>query len=134
MNRSITDVGQIVNGKVSINTSAIYSRLIQEAARWCENYASDIFIDLTSVQKAIDTAIDEWDNIHCYEHLRNGDEFASVAFRFGFRQSGVDDGKAIDHHYLNGGNHDYYRSIWRLTIKAELDKGMAGAILQRMDP
>ena len=42
----ITETGHYnpLEGKQEINTSSILTRLIQEAGRWCEYYASDLFV------------------------------------------------------------------------------------------
>lgn len=62
-----------------LNMSAIYTKLIQEAGRICEYFASDILIDLEGVEK--------WIN-ECSKS-----EYAparGISFCFGFRKMGVD--------------------------------------------
>ena len=39
-----------------INTSSILTKLIQEAGRWCESYASDLFIRWGVIQKGLENA------------------------------------------------------------------------------
>ena len=43
---TITATGSynLLEGKWEINTSFILTRLIQEAGRWCESFASDLFV------------------------------------------------------------------------------------------
>lgn len=43
-------------GKVDINYSSIFSELIQAAGMGCELYASDMFIELANIKRAIDEA------------------------------------------------------------------------------
>ena len=62
-----------------INMSAIYSKLIKEAGRICEYYASDLLFDLEGVKSWIDGC--------------SKSEYAparGVSFCFGFRKMGVD--------------------------------------------
>ena len=62
-----------------LNMSAIYTKLIQEAGRICECFASDILIDLESVEKWIEGC--------------SKSEYAparGTSFCFGFRKMGVD--------------------------------------------
>ena len=59
------------------NFSTEWSRLINEAGRWCESYASDILIDFETIEAYLG-------------QLANGEESEGREFWFGFRQSGVD--------------------------------------------
>ena len=62
-----------------LNMSAIYTKLIQEAGRICEHFASDLLIDLESVEKWIDGC--------------SKSEYAparGISFCFGFHKVGVD--------------------------------------------
>lgn len=73
--QTITADGQTGN----INMSGIYTKLIQEAGRICEAYASDILIDINSVEKWLAG--------------RSQSEYAPTVGRsycFGFRKMGVD--------------------------------------------
>lgn len=94
--------------KYEINTSSILTRLIQEAGRFCENYASDLFID--------------WQDVECSVDLFSCAEKIEKVFLFGFRQDGVDGENFIFSRY-NSGNHSNpraeYRSMWRLDISAD---------------
>lgn len=97
--------GQIVCGSASINTSSILTKLIQEAGRWCQHYASDLFIFWSSLEKQMEDG-----TIESGSHL------------FGFRESGVDDEKSIFYNYANHGYipaHEY-RAIWRLDINVDV--------------
>ena len=91
------------SGKYEINYSSILSRLIQEAGRFCEFFASDLFIDWGGVLRWMDEA----------------GECEEAVFLFGFRQSGVDGNSYVLSRY-NGGCYRYpekeYRSMWRLEI------------------
>ena len=93
------------SGAYEINTSGILSRLIQEAGRFCESFASDLFIDWKEIEKKID----------CNDAL-------FLTYLFGFRQNGVDHNSFILSRY-NGGGYAFpekeYRSMWRLDIKAD---------------
>ena len=85
-----------------INDSSILTRLIQEAGRYCERFASDLFLDWEHVQSSV-----------C-----SGD---NTAFLFGFRRDGVDHAGFVISRYNNNGiyaEHEY-RSLWRLDIKTE---------------
>lgn len=88
--------------KYEINDSSILTKLIQEAGRWCEHYASDLFLNWQEVQRFLENAVPG-------EH---------EVFLFGFRQMGVDH----DSFVINRFNEmDYYakgeyRSLWRLNI------------------
>lgn len=93
------------SGKYEINYSGILTRLIQEAGRFCEHFASDLFID--------------WDGVVDYiEHANPGE---SKTFLFGFRQSGVDHTEFVLSRYSNNGHsaQNAYRSLWRLDIETE---------------
>ena len=104
--KPIEDSGRIdsYTGKYSINYSSILTRLIQEAGRFCEHYASDLFIDWETVMDAINCA-DEIDR----------------TFLFGFRQYGVDGNSFVFSRYNSNGNKARYnyRSMWRLDIEAD---------------
>lgn len=95
------------SGKFEINDSSILTRLIQEAGRFCESFASDLFIDWNGVQRWIENAAAAVDD--------------SAVFLFGFRQMGVDGNSFILSRY-NGGAYvcpeKEYRSMWRLDIHA----------------
>ena len=85
----------------SINTSSILTRLIQEAGRYCEHYASDLFIQWSRVEKMLN------------------DEIEPETQFFGFRENGVDHEAWIDNRLEEYSGSRAYRSIWRLDIWIE---------------
>ena len=93
------------SGRYEINYTGILSRLIQEAGRFCEYFASDLFIDWESVVDYI-------------EHAEPGQK---ETFLFGFRQSGVDHKAFVLSRYENNGHNaqNAYRSLWRLDIETK---------------
>ena len=99
--------------KCNINMSQIYTVLIQEAGRWCEDYASDLLIDIESIKYVLDHP-DDWEgNKNCRKE--NGREVAE--FLIGFRRNGVDHKEYIEASKQNEHEkYHYYRSIWQLTI------------------
>jgi len=90
--------------KFDVNYSSILTKLIQEAGRWCESYASDLFID--------------WINVE--EKLHNRD-YEGGSYVFGFRQYGVDHLEYVLSR-LNSGDSKEYRSVWRLDMEVVEDK------------
>ena len=102
--KTITEGGRrsSVSGRFDVNYSGILSQLIQEAGRYCESFASDLFIDWESVRDYIEEAEDE--DAH--------------TFLFGFRQRGVDGASFIFSRYESEGDYakSNYRSLWRLDI------------------
>ena len=92
------------SGKYDINYSSILSKLIQEAGRFCDYYASDLFIDWKNVEKTIETAAP-----------------IKETFLFGFRSNGVDHAAYVFSRYRLEGTHAKYnyRSLWRLDIDAD---------------
>jgi len=91
------------SGRYEINYSSILTQLIQEAGRYCERFASDLFIDWSSVVDWIDSA-------------ENGME---ETFLFGFRQNGVDHKEYVLSRYENEKDRARYnyRSLWRLDVE-----------------
>lgn len=83
--------------KFNINTSSILTRLIQEAGRWCNSYASDLFI--------------LW-NYGVDKLLENG-TMESTNLVFAFREHGVDSEVGYNH---NKETYHYYRAVWFLDI------------------
>lgn len=69
---------QINNPEMAINLSTIATKLIHEAGRWCEQYASDVIISWDSVRNAVK------------RHFETPDMITDDIVVFGFRQSGVD--------------------------------------------
>jgi len=93
------------NQAIDINYSNILTRLIQEAGRYCEHYASDLFIDWSSIDRTLRDG-----SIESYSHL------------FGFREMGVDHNSFVfsraDNNHRNFDSE--YRSLWRLDIEVEV--------------
>lgn len=93
-------------GHYDINTSSILTRLIQEAGRYCERFASDLFISWSSVE----------------ERIRDIDDGENDTFLFGFRQDGVDHNDFVlcraENERCYGSFEHNYRSLWRLDLSA----------------
>lgn len=90
--------------KYTVNYSGILTRLIQEAGRWCERYASDLFIDWMTIEEEL-----------------GSDTFKGKTCYFGFRKDGVDSLNFILGRMNDGGRREEYRAIWRLEIKVDED-------------
>ena len=95
----------VYENKFNVNYSGILTKLIQEAGRWCEDYASDLFIDWISLE----------------EKLHNRD-FEGRTYVFGFRRYGVDHLEYILSRLNNGESEESYRSIWRLDVEVSDDE------------
>lgn len=92
---------------VEINYTSIITKLIQEAGKYCSNYASDLVIDLNSLEEKMRDFSLETDSI-----------------LFGFRDLGVDSNDAIINRLDNSINYTY-NSIWRLDIDVSgYDEGL----------
>lgn len=102
---TITETGSYnpLEGKWEINYSSILTRLIQEAGRWCESYASDLFVQW---KYGIDQKLD------------SGTLYTDT-FVFAFRDSGVDSEEWYENHK---NEHNYYRSIWFLDVVTDEGK------------
>ena len=109
---TITETGSYnpLEGKWEINYSSILTRLIQEAGRWCESYASDLFVQW---KYGIDQKLD------------NGTLYTDT-FVFAFRDSGVDS-EEWDENHKN--EHNYYRAVWFLDVLT--DKGKIKMMLHK---
>lgn len=84
-----------------INYSSILTKLIQEAGRYCESFASDLFIDWRGIDSKLGDGTME-----------------TTSYLFGFRESGVDHIDYVWSHLENSIiDHYYYRSIWKLDIE-----------------
>lgn len=86
-----------LKGKWEINYSLILTKLIQEAGRWCEYYASDLF---TIWKYNFDKKLD------------NG-TIGTEQFVFGFRSDGVDHKEWYELHKNDVGR---YRAVWFLDV------------------
>ena len=88
------------------NFSSEWSRLINEAGRWCESYASDILIDFETIEAYLG-------------QLANGEESEGREFWFGFRQSGVDGLSFIRSRTEREYASHTYRAVWRWSFTVE---------------
>ena len=102
---TITETGYYnpLEGKWEINYSSILTRLIQEAGRWCEHYASDLFV--------------QW-KYEIEQKLDNGTLYTNT-FVFAFRDSGVDSEEWYENHK---NEHNYYRAVWFLDVVTDEGK------------
>ena len=102
---TITKTGSYdpLEGKWEINTSSILTCLIQEAGRWCEHYASDLFV--------------QW-KYKIDQKLDNG-TLETDTFVFAFRDSGVDHKEWYENHK---NEHNYYRAVWFLDVVTDEGK------------
>lgn len=87
----------------NINYSDILSRLIFAAGRYCENYASDLFIIWKSLEK----------------RLQNGN-YRGESLILGFREMGVDKNEDVVRNY--NANYLYYRKIIAIEIVVTGDR------------
>lgn len=88
------------------NFSSEWSRLICEAGRWCESYASDILIDFEAIRDYLDG-------------LASGEETEGHNFWFGFRQMGVDSLPFIESRTKSEYASHVYRAVWRWSFTVE---------------
>ena len=98
--------GAFVSEIQNCNFSSEWSRLICEAGRWCESYASDILIDFESIKAYL-------------ERLKNGEESEGREFWFGFRQMGVDGKSFIESRTEREYASHVYRAVWRWRFIVE---------------
>lgn len=97
--KSIKETAQIGN----LNISGIFSELIQAAGMGCENYASDLFYDLTAINNAIKSVEEK-------------------VFYIGIRTNGVD-GESFIRSRLNRNGCNYspncYLKLYRVSVSVE---------------
>ena len=98
--------GAWLDGLRDCNFSREWSRLINEAGRWCESYASDILIDFEAIKAYL-------------ERLKNGEESEGREFWFGFRQMGVDGLSFIQSRTEREYASHVYRAVWRWRFIVE---------------
>lgn len=91
-----------VGGRWEINYSSILTKLIQEAGRWCECHASDLFALWSSIEQKLENGTLGTDN-----------------FVFAFKEIGVDDKEPYKRHKAN---RNYYRAVWFLDVTVNGDK------------
>ncbi len=88
-----------------INISTMGTILIQTAGRWCERYASDLFIS--------------WDQLRAKikKHIETTDIITDDEEVFGFRKNGVDHDAYVYNRIINGENIDnYYSKLYMIKI------------------
>lgn len=102
---TITETGSYnpLEGKWEINYSSILTRLIQEAGKWCEHYASDLFM--------------QW-KYEIENKLDNG-TLETEQFVFAMRDSGVDHKEWYENHK---DEHNRYRAVWFLDVETNEGK------------
>lgn len=94
-----------------LNYSDILTKLIQYAGRYCESYASDLFII--------------WN--YCVERKLKNPDLESFTLKFGFREMGVDEEVSYDPdrntvtRHLNE-NYYYYRKVATLEVNIDDNK------------
>lgn len=99
----------------SSNLSTEYTILIQNAGRWCERFASDILIDIKTIEEWLENVYDECKDFD--------DEILEKSFLFGFRQDGVDHNAFISYNVEENAymspriKPNYYRAIYELCFK-----------------
>ena len=98
--------GAFVSEIQNRNFSREWSRLICEAGRRRESYASDILIDFESIKAYL-------------ERLKNGEESEGREFWFGFRQMGVDGLSFIQSRTEREYASHVYRAVWRWRFIVE---------------
>ena len=98
--------GAFVSEIQNCNFSSEWSRLINEAGRWCESYASDILIDFETIEAYLG-------------QLANGEESEGREFWFGFRQMGVDGLAFIRSRTEREYASHVYRAVWRWSFTVE---------------
>lgn len=99
--------GAYVSEIQNCNFSSEWSRLICEAGRWCESYASDLMIDMDSVRAYL---------IGMAEGM---EEPENREFWFGFRQMGVDGLSFIQSRTEREYASHVYRAVWRWRFIVE---------------
>lgn len=80
-----------------INVSDILTKLIKEAGRLCDSYASDLFVTWKEIQQKLD----------------NG-TMQSTRYVFAIRDSGVDHAPWYENHKDEP---NYYRAVWFLDVE-----------------
>ena len=100
MNATITEAQ---GRSAEINTSSILTKLIQSAGRFCESYASDLFISWNSMLRDMERGV------------------LKETYLFGMREAGVDHDTFILHRYNQNdiSAHYEYRQMWRLYTNVD---------------
>ena len=110
INESMKAEGRFRYGEYNVNYSEILSELIYATARFCENYASDLFISWEPVANTLR-------HLHTTEVL---------GFVFGIRENGVDGAEFVRGRLENPGCYgsNVYRAIYQLTATFDDDENV----------
>lgn len=102
--KRVSEVIRATGRNWDINYSSILTKLIQECGRLCERYASDLFIDWSSIKEKIENKTLE-----------------ISTYLFGIRENGVDHNAFVLSRYENNGKNAMYeyRKIYRLDITVD---------------
>ena len=103
------------------NNSTILTELIHAAGRWCERFASDLFIDWMQVESDIQ---------YGYEN-----DLSENCYLFGFRKDGVDHTAYIFNRAKESSIYrieDFYRALYKLTVIESKEFSNMKIILERV--
>lgn len=116
---SIIETGRIYRNydglHKSINYSRILTELIQTTGRFCEYFASDLFIDWQTVMEEFDA-----------------DELEDSMYLFGIRQNGVDHLPWVINRYNNRTENEY-RAVYRLKVEYQYEEGYGYEVTMTLD-
>ena len=101
--------------KYDVNYSSILTKLIHEAGRWCEYYASDLFISWREIEESL-----------------SDPNYNGGVYLFGFRQYGVDHNTFVLSRVNNQQSMQEYMSIYKLTVTAIYDERVIEMKLDRV--
>ena len=110
--KEIRTTGYIYNGKTTINMSSIYTKLIQEAGRFCDAYASDLLYDINTIEE-------------CIEMQKSTTRYIA------FRKYGVDGNSSIEIRTPYGMAE--YRAIYQVNIEFSDDNYYDKTIIVRLN-
>ena len=110
--KEIVSTGYIYNGKTTINLSSIYTKLIQEAGRFCDVYASDLLYDINTIEE-------------CIERQKSTTRYIA------FRRHGVDGNNSIK--VKTPYEIAEYRAIYQVDIEFSDDNYYDKAIIVRLN-
>ena len=89
-------------GYWTINYSDILTQLIQSCGRYCQRYASDLFIDWKYIEKELEKG-----------------EPINDTYIFAIRTDGVDHKSFYEARKDSKSKHDFYHEVWELKITTE---------------
>ena len=110
--KEIVSTGYIYDGKTTINMSSIYTKLIQEAGRFCDAYASDLLYDINTIESYI-------------EHQKSTTRYIA------FRRHGVDGNNSIK--VRTPYEIAEYRAIYQVDIEFSDDNYYDKTIIVRLN-